>query len=89
MATYEPEEAGRRLRALMSVAAAVCVLGLASLVWMHAPAQSDAASLAPFASSDQSAVSGESVTFSGTGVPSADSVFRGTSSPPEEPIAQF
>lgn len=84
---------GRRLRAAMSVAAALCVLGFASLVWLHNPAEPilanshastsvwDAPASAPVSSSTNS---GQNA------VPSAENVFRGSAYiAPEEPIAQF
>jgi hypothetical protein len=75
-------------RAVMSVAATLCVLGFAGLLWMHdfggaattrASAVSDAAPPIDFLRAPAA-----------TGVPSAESVFKGAGHvPPEEPIAQF
>jgi hypothetical protein len=86
-------QAGRRLRAAMSVAAALCVLGFASLVWLHnSPEPILANSHAATAVWDEpaSAAVSSSTTSRPNGVPSAESVFRGSAYiAPEEPIAQF
>ena len=77
------------LRTTMSVAATLCVLGLATLVWLHdSPQISVAAQPAPFVAVDSPAA-GDTGTF-GTGVPSAERVFgHATYAEPEVPIAQF
>ena len=85
------EKTDRKLRAAMSVAAALCVLGLASIVWLHGSVVSSA----DIAVSDTRAVNfvaqdaNAPAASSATGVPSAESVFRGKGYiAPEEPIAQ-
>lgn len=76
-------------RAVMSVAATLCVLGFAGLLWVHdfGGAATTRAALVP-------AASAPTTDFlrapTATGVPSAESVFKGAGHvPPEEPIAQF
>ena len=96
---YERQNPGRALRALMSVGAALCVLGLASLVFVHAPdaaiSSGKGVTVTPVSARDAAAVTSNTrfATTSAenfTGVPSAESVFRGkTDIPAEEPIAQF
>ena len=88
----EPQAMGKSFRAVMSVAAAICVLGLASLVFIHAP---DVALVIDNTAS-AAAVATPGIAASAPGpawtsnVPSADSVFRGKGDlAPEEPIAQF
>ena len=77
----------RKTGAIMSIAAALCVIGLASMLWVHGggvAAAGPAASQAPAAANDFLRAP------TTTGVPSAESVFRGASYiQPEEPIAQF
>ncbi|HKU85614.1 MAG TPA: hypothetical protein VJV77_04675 [Casimicrobiaceae bacterium] len=76
-------------RAVMSVAATLCVLGFAGLLWMHdfGGAATTRAALV----SDAPAVANDFLRApTATGVPSAESVFKGAGYvPPEEPIAQF
>ena len=76
-------------RAVMSVAATLCVLGFAGLLWMH-----DFGGAATTRASLVSDASAPTIDFlrapAATGVPSAESVFKGAGNvPPEEPIAQF
>jgi type IV secretory pathway TrbD component len=75
----------RKMRTIMGVAAALCVLALASLVWLHdghGAVAVAAATTAPLAAADPPTTA--------TGVPSAQSVFKGAAYiAPEEPIAQF
>jgi len=93
MATlHRQEPAGRKLRNLMSVAATLCVLGFASLVWLHNAPEATLTAIGPAdASSDTPKASfASSATAVATGVPSAESVFRNVPyTPPEEPMAQF
>ena len=88
---YPEQKTGRKLRAAMSIAAALCVLGLASIVWLHGSIVSSA----DIGMSDARAVNfvgkdvNDRATASDTGVPSAESVFRGKGYiAPEEPITQ-
>lgn len=80
---------GRKTGAIMSVAAALCVIGLAGVLWLHGygiDAGGEAAALV----SSATPANGYLRAPMTTGVPSAESVFRGASyTPPEEPIAQF
>ena len=76
-------------RAVMSVAATLCVLGFAGLLWMHdfGGAATTRAALASGAPAPPNAFLRAPAA---TGVPSAESVFNGAGYvPPEEPIAQF
>jgi hypothetical protein len=84
------EERGK-LRARLSVGAALCVLGLASLVWWHDRRDMSSVALpAAFAISDGSAIATAAPPATATDVPSAESVFRGRGDvAPEAPIAQF
>ncbi len=88
----KPQAPSKSLRAVMSVAAALCVLGLASLVFVHAPdvalATDDTTSVAADTSRAMPpAAPGGAWT---NNVPQADSVFGGKGYiAPEEPIAQF
>jgi hypothetical protein len=80
---------GRTLRTFMSIGAALCVLGLASLVFLHAPdttmAMTDAS-----APTDVGAPFGAAPGTGATNVPSAETVFRDKGYvAPEVPIAQF
>ena len=79
----------RARRAAMSVVAALCVLGFA-IVFLHdASSPSLAASALPGVVGNLS-VPGDAETSETTGVPSAESVFRGAPyKAPEEAIAQF
>jgi hypothetical protein len=88
---YEAEGSDRKIRTIMSVAAVLCVLGLASLVWLHDGQEAAAAATsASLVASDVQPPAGDSLRESATGVPSAESVFRGAAYvAPEEPIAQF
>jgi hypothetical protein len=87
MDTYERKEAGRTLRTFMSAAAALCVLGLAGLVFLHAPDATMAMSAAGAAAAPAPVAA---PVLGSTNVPSADAVFRGKGYiAPEEPIAQF
>jgi len=88
----EPQAAGKSLRAVISVAAAICVLGLASLLFIHAPDVALVADVTTSAAAEATRASASAAPGAGwtTNVPSADSVFRGKGSiAPEEPIAQF
>jgi hypothetical protein len=89
---HQQELPERRLRNFMGVAAALCVLGLASLVWLH---NSPEAALSGIASRDampdaaRAPMASQAVPTA-TGVPSAESVFRDAPYiAPEQPIAQF
>ena len=87
---YEGGKGNSKLRTLMSVAAALSVMGLASLYWLHDFGGSGAsrASLVVF---DTPATGNDFLHApTTTGVPSAESVFGGAKySPPEEPTATF
>ena len=76
-------------RAVMSVAATLCVLGFAGLLWIHdfGGATTTRAALL----SDAPAPPNDFLRAPpATGVPSAESVFKGAGYvPPEEPIAEF
>jgi len=76
-------------RAVMSVAATLCVLGFAGLLWIHdfGGATTTRAALL----SDAPAPPNDFLRASpATGIPSAESVFKGAGYvPPEEPVAQF
>ena len=88
----QSHEARGTLRVAMSVAATLCVLGLAGLVFLHAPDAAFATDDAmPRASAPAAATAPAAPGAGWTGnVPSADSVFRGKGYvAPEEPIAQF
>jgi hypothetical protein len=76
-------------RAVMSVAATLCVLGFAGLLWMHDFGGAATTRAAPV--SDASPPSTDFLRApAATAVPSAESVFKGAGHvPPEEPIAQF
>jgi hypothetical protein len=79
----------RTRRAAMIVVAALCVLGFASLVFLH-----DAWSPSMTASASPGVgilpVAGDAETPAATGVPSAESVFRGAPyKATEEAIEQF
>jgi hypothetical protein len=85
-------QSGRRLRAVMSVAAALCVLGFASLVWLRTaePILTDNHAAAAVWDAPASASASSFTTSRQNGVPSAESVFRGSAYiAPDEPIAQF
>ncbi|MGE5170575.1 MAG: hypothetical protein ACM3JC_09405 [Rudaea sp.] len=84
------EERGK-LRARLSVGAALCVLGLASLVWWHDRRDvSNLALPAAFAATDTPVAAAGTASAKDTGVPSAESVFRGRGYiAPEAPVAQF
>lgn len=78
----------RTLRAFMTVAAALCVIGLAGLVFVHAPDPTIGALDAYVARTEATPRIVEST--GSTGVPSAESVFRDKPYvAPEAPIAQF
>ena len=90
MGALHENDGGKSMwRAVMSVAATVCVLGFAGLLWMHdfGGAATTRAALV----SDAPAVPNDFLRASpATGIPSAESVFKGAGYvPPEEPIAQF
>jgi hypothetical protein len=82
------DERGSRLRAAMSVVAALSVLGLASVLWVH-ESGGGAAIRAPLLTNEPASVSDFLRAPAPTGVPSAESVFKGRNVAPEEPIAQF
>lgn len=92
MKAHHPQQhPGRTLRAFMAAAAAICVLGLASLVFLHAP-DTTIDSLAPAAEATDlvhaDALAAPIAAW--TSVPSAESVFRDKGYvAPEPPIAQF
>jgi hypothetical protein len=80
-----------KLSARLSVGAALCVLGLASLVWWHDRHEMSSAALpGTFVAADTPAATAVNGPAGVTGVPSAESVFRGRAYvAPEAPIAQF
>jgi hypothetical protein len=80
----------RTFRAVVGVVAAVCVLGFASLAFLHNAARpSMAASALPGPVGDPP-VAGNAATSATSGIPSAESVFRGAPYlAPEETIEQF
>ena len=81
---------GRTLRTFMSVGAALCVLGLASLVYLHAPDATMAMTDTPAATAVAAPLGAVTPGSGPTNVPSADAVFHGKGYvAPEEPIAQF
>ena len=86
---HEHDGAKPTWRAVMSVAATLCVLGFAGLLWMHdfgGAATTRAALVADAPASPTDFLRAPAA----TGVPSAESVFKGAGYvPPEEPIAQF
>jgi hypothetical protein len=87
---HELDEAGRKRRAVMSVAAALCVLGLASFVLHDSTPTSIATNRVSFFVSDSLADGNASGLTTPTAVPSAESVFgHARYALPEEPIAQF
>ena len=91
MATlHQLDPAGRRRRAMMGVAAALCVIGLASLVVLHeSTPMSIAAMRAPLAAEARGATASTAAPAI-TGVPSAEFVFGHVRyALPEEPIALF
>ena len=92
MATsHQLEQARRRQRAMMGVAAALCVIGLASLVVLHesTPASMPATRVSLVAT-EALATTPTAAVSATTGVPSAESVFgHARYALPEEPIAQF
>lgn len=77
-----------RLRAAMSVVAALSVLGLASVLWVH-ESGGGAPTRVPLLANEPASVSDFLHAPVSTGVPSAESVFKGRNVAPEEPIAQF
>jgi len=86
----ERQAADKTLRAVMSVAAAICVLGLASLVFIHAPDVAFATADTAANATDTTRTVDTPGVASTSNVPSADSIFHGKGYvPPEEPIAQF
>jgi len=82
---------GRKTGAIMSVAAALCVIGLAGVLWLHGSGIGAGGEAAALVSSATPAPANDYLRApTTTGVPSAARVFRGASyTPPEEPIAQF
>ena len=80
-----------KLSARLSVGAALCVLGLASLVWWHDRQEVSSVALpTAFVAADAPTAANAAGSATATGVPSADSVFRGHGYvAPEAPIAQF
>jgi hypothetical protein len=88
---YEMEGRGGKKRTIMSIAAALCVLGLVSLVWLHDSREASAAAGVPVVANDTQPPAGDSLRLpASTGVPSAESVFMDAKYiAPEEPIAQF
>ena len=86
--SHDRGHAGRTLRAFMSVAAALCVIGLAGLVFVHAPDPTVGAADASVAATGAAAPIAPGAGW--TAVPSAESVFRDEGYvAPEPPIAQF
>lgn len=80
-----------KLSARLSVGAALCVLGLASLVWWHDRQEVSSVALpAAFVAADAPTAANVTGSARATGVPSAESVFGGRGYvAPEAPIAQF
>jgi hypothetical protein len=91
MATlHRLDQAGRRRRAMRSVAAALCVIGLASLVVLHEGAPTTVAATGSPVATAATAPTPTARPAATTGVPSADSVFgHARFALPEQPIAQF
>jgi hypothetical protein len=92
MATlHQLDQAGRRHRAMMGVAAALCVIGLAGLVVLHESTSTTlAATRVPLVATEAPATTPTAAAPTTSGVPSAESVFGHVRfAPPEEPIAQF
>jgi hypothetical protein len=88
----ELQAPSKSLRAVMSVAAALCVLGLASLVFIHAPDAALATGDTTSVAADTSRVIPPALPGGAwtNNVPQADRVFDGKAYiAPEEPIAQF
>jgi hypothetical protein len=82
----ERQKSKDKLKAAMSVAATLCVLGLAGMMWLHDP---DARSVERRAGSFAAPVSA-ATTLPASGIPSAAKAFEGRKyEGPEEPIAQF
>ena len=76
---------------MMGAAAALCVIGLASLVVLHESTPTTlAATRVPLAATEVAATTFTAAPSATTGVPSAESVFgHARFALPEEPIAQF
>jgi hypothetical protein len=92
MATlHQLDQAGRRRRAMMGVAAALFVIGLASLVVLHEGASTTtAATRVSLVATDAVATIPTPSLPASIGVPSAEGVFgHARYALPEEPIAQF
>ena len=90
MSTVHSNDGGKSTwRAVMNVAATLCVLGFAGLLWMHDFGGAATTRAAPV--SDASPPTTDFLRApAATGVPSAEGVFKGAGNvPPEEPIAQF
>lgn len=78
----------RTFRAVVGVVAALCVLGFASLAFLHDAAKPSMAASALPSTVGDSPAAGNSAPSSG--IPSAESVFRGAPyTAPDETIAQF
>ncbi|HET9668445.1 MAG TPA: hypothetical protein VFQ93_02485 [Casimicrobiaceae bacterium] len=93
MTHHQQLQAPKSLRAVMSVAAALCVLGLASLVFIHAPDVALTTDDTPATAAADTSRARPPETPGGAwtnNVPQADTVFGGKGyRAPEEPIAQF
>ena len=92
MATlHQLDQEGRRRRAMMGVAAALCVIGLASLVVLHESTPTTlAATRASLVATQAPATPPTAAAPATIGVPSAETVFgHARFALPEEPIAQF
>ena len=89
MAKQHLHQQQRTRRAAMTVVAALCVLGFASLVFLHDASTPSTASALPAAVGNLPAA-GEAETSATSRFPSAASVFRGAAyEAPEGTIEQF
>ena len=88
--TRQRQYVQRTFRAVVGVVAAVCVLGFASVAFLHSAARPSMAASAPPGAVADSPAAGNTATSAASGIPSAESVFRGAPYiPPEETIEQF
>ena len=80
----------RTFRAVVGVVAALCVLGFAGVALVHEAAKPSIAATTLRGSAGDSPAAGNSAIPAPSGVPSAESVFRGAPyTAPDETIAQF
>ena len=90
MAKLHLHQERRRLRAAVSVVAALCVLSFAGLVFLHEASWPSMAASAVPGDVGNPPMADDSATSATTGLPSAERVFRGAPyQPPEEQIVQF